>query len=197
MGNTDSTQKLGERVLAGKSKLEQDKKIQSERYAYLKANSPELLDRMVKSIADSFKSCSPFLEPVLLISWMHNRNKCKQIVLDSCRKVFSSPIEKKQFQWFKEYVFTSSIWFFQTKQDKYMYQELLNIAKDMSHDIIDSMDAIYEHLCVHKNWKEVLDIKTDGKFPPVLRQDDPKVGLLKDKGFKHLFESKTDDEKSE
>eukprot|EP01084_Bolivina_argentea_P113081 201625_1 len=195
MGNSESTKKLGERVIAGKRKLEQDRKFQNERYAYLKASSPELLDGIMISVADSFRSCSPFLEPVLLIAWVHNPNKCKKIILNACRKVFSAPIEKKQYEWFKEYVFGSSIWFLKAQNsNKYMYQELLDVAKEMSRDIIDSMDAIYEHLCLHKNWKEIKDIKTD---PKVLRQDDPKVGLLKGKGFKNLFESKTDDEKSE
>ena len=60
MGNTDSTQKLGERVLAAKAKLGKDKELQSEKYQYLKTNAPQTLDTMIKSTADSFTSCSPF-----------------------------------------------------------------------------------------------------------------------------------------
>eukprot|EP01084_Bolivina_argentea_P031077 57545_1 len=199
MGNADSTQKLGERVLVAKRKLEQDKQIQSERYAYLKANSPDMLDTMLKSVGDSFNCCSPFLDATLLVAWKHDPDACKNIMLQSCTKIFGAPILKEQYQWFKEYVFPSSIWMFRVPNDaKYMYEELLNVTRDMSQDIIESMNGIYELVQTHKKWKQVMSIKTDKDFTPVLRQDDPKVGLLKDKGFKDIFETKNDvDEKLE
>ncbi len=75
-----------------------------------------------------------------------------------------------------------------------MYEELLNIAKDMSQDIIDSMDSIYKHLQTHEKWNEIINIKDVSN---VSRQDHPNVGLFKNKGFKDLFESKMDDEKSQ
>ncbi len=90
MGNTDSAQILGEKVVAGKRKLEQERAIQSKRYEYLVKNSPEALNVMMESIAESFQTCSPFLEPTLLIAWQHNLEKCKKIILDSCRKVLST-----------------------------------------------------------------------------------------------------------
>eukprot|EP01084_Bolivina_argentea_P161475 281078_1 len=194
MGNTDSTKRLGERVITGKTKLEQDKKVEYERYEYLKTNSPEILDSMINGVAASFENFSPFLEPTLLISWIHDSPKCKQIVLKSCRKVLSAPIAKTEYRWFTEYVFPSSVWFFKTNENKYMYQELLHIAKDMSHDIIDSMDSIYNHLQTHDEWKQIEEIKNEDI---ITRQDDENVGLLQDKGFKDIFESKNDDEKSE
>eukprot|EP01084_Bolivina_argentea_P227971 385111_1 len=193
MGNTDSTQKLGERVIIAKRKLKQNQEIQSERYDYLRVNCPAILADTMESIKASFKSYSPYLEATLLLAWMHDSETCKKIVLDSCRKVLSAPINKTEFAWFKNNVFESSLWFFKTKDNKYMYQELLNIAKDMSSDIIDSMNSIYQHLETHNQWKQITDIKERSDVP---RQDNPKVGLFKNTGFQDLFDSKTDDEKS-
>eukprot|EP01084_Bolivina_argentea_P031074 57540_1 len=125
MGNTDSTKKLGERVLAGKRKLEDDRGIQSSRCAYLKDNSPEIMQDMVKSIVASLKNRSPFFDPTLLIAWEYDETQCKQAILSSCRKVLSAPIMRSEYEWFIQYVFPSSIWMFKTKDGKYMYEELL------------------------------------------------------------------------
>eukprot|EP01084_Bolivina_argentea_P227970 385110_1 len=194
MGNTDSTQKLGERVLVAKRKLKQNKEIQLERYEFLKTNSPDILIVTMESIKQSFQSYSPFLEATLLLAWIHDSEACKNIVLNSCGKVLSAPISKTEYLWFKQYVFDSSLWFFKTKQNKYMYEELLNIANEMSSDIVDSMDSIYKHLQTHNKWNEIINIKEQSL---VTRQDDKKVGLFQNKGFKDLFESKSDDEKYE
>eukprot|EP01084_Bolivina_argentea_P087407 157871_1 len=96
MGNTDSTERLGARVLSGKTKLQQDIETQSKRYEYLKENSPETLNSMLKSVAGSFESCSPFLEPTLLIAWMYDSEQCEKVVLDSCRKVLNAPIKRME-----------------------------------------------------------------------------------------------------
>eukprot|EP01084_Bolivina_argentea_P303682 524365_1 len=195
MGNTDSTQKLGERVLVAKRKLQQNKQIQAQRYEYLKANCPQMLSEAMESVKASFESYSPFLEPNSLLAWIYDEERCKTIVLKACRKVLSSPINKSEYLWFREYVFESSFWFFKTKENnRFMYEELLNIAKEMSKDIMNSMDSIYVHLQSHSKWNKVMDIKDESI---VSRQDHPKVGLFQTDGFKDLFESKEkNDEKS-
>ena len=195
MGNADSAQKLGERVLIAKTKLKQNLETETERYEYLKNNCPNMLNAALESVKASFDTYSPFLEPTLLLAWIYNKETCEKIVLGSVRKVLSAPIDKKEYLWFKEYVFESSLWFLKSKNNVFMYEKLLNVAKDMSKDIIESMDSIYEHLSSHKKWEQVMHIKN---VSHITRQDDPKVGLFKDKSFKDLFESKIDnDEKLE
>lgn len=191
MGNIDSTQRLGERVLSGKKKLEQDIAAQTERYEYLSSNTPKALDVMIKSIAASFESCSPFLEPTLLIAWKHDADKCKNIVLKSCRKVLSAPIDKDEYHWFRQYVFPSSIWMFRCQDNKFMYQHLLEISKNMSRDIMESMDGIYGHLQSHSKWQQIQDIQNKTFIE---RQDHPIVGLLQEKGLKEVFDAKEDEE---
>ncbi len=172
MGNTDSTQKLGERVLVAKRKLAQNKAIQSQRYAYLKQNCPDMLLAAMESTKASFESYSPFLEPTLLLAWIYDEERCQNIVLKTCRKVLSAPINKAEYSWFREYVFESSLWFFKTKQNTFMFEELLGIAKEMSKDIMGSMDSIYRHLQSHEKWTQVMAIKEQSI---VSRQDHPKV----------------------
>eukprot|EP01084_Bolivina_argentea_P198648 340101_1 len=99
-----------------------------------------------------------------------------------------------EFWWFKQYVFDSSIWMLKSQKGDYMYDELLAIARNMSHDIINSMDSIYEHLQAHRRWKEIEAIKTTSA---VLRQDHHKVGLLFDEGIRRIFETETKDEDDE
>ena len=191
MGNADSKQKLGERVIAARKKLNEDIKIQSNRCSDIASKSPQTIKVIMQSISDSFKRCSPFLEPTLLVAWHSNPEQCKEIILKSCKKVLSAPIVKEEYLWFKTYVFSSSVWMLKSKDGTFMYQELMKIAHRESQDIIDSMDSIYNHLQTHPKWKELMDIKEE---TIVSRQDHKKVGLLQEKGIRDIPDSKNDDD---
>ena len=101
MGAGQSKQRLGERVVEARKKLEADRKMQAARAALLKATSPETLTVMVRSIADSFERCSPFSEPTLLVAFEANPEETQRILAKSCKKVLSAPIDKAEFEWFK------------------------------------------------------------------------------------------------
>eukprot|EP01084_Bolivina_argentea_P212182 360721_1 len=182
MGNTDSAQQLGQRVIAARRKLEEDRKTQEERSQFLKTKSPASITVMTNSIEQSFKTYSPFLESVLLVVWKCNPERCKNIILSSCKKVLCAPIIAAEYEWFQQYVFPSSVWMFEISSNRYMYEELLDIANNMSADIITSMDNIYKHLQYHWQWKKLMDIKNQ---TVVSRQDHKKVGLLQEKGIRH------------
>ncbi len=77
-----------------------------------------------------------------------------------------------------------------TNKDKYMFEELMDIAKNMSQDIVGSMDSIYNHLQSHPKWPEMMSIENRAS---ILRQDHPTVGLLQQKGLKEVFDLKEDD----
>ena len=137
MGTTDSKQKLGERVIAARKKLSDDTKIQTKRVKEITSQSPETLKVITDSVRQSFKTCSPFLEPTLLIAWAANPEECANIVLDACGKVLNAPINKDEYEWFIKYVFPSSIWMFKReKNGLFMYEELIQIAHSMSSGII-------------------------------------------------------------
>eukprot|EP01084_Bolivina_argentea_P120077 212859_1 len=74
-------------------------------------------------------------------------------------------------------------------KDGYMYEELLDIASNMSTNIIASMDSIYDHLKFHPKWNELMDIKNQ---TVVSRQDHKKVGLLQEKGITDIIDVKDD-----
>eukprot|EP01084_Bolivina_argentea_P012912 24190_1 len=109
MGSTDSKQRLGEKVIAARKKLEENKQMQSDRLQFFESKSPETVKVMIDSIAQSFKTCSPFLEQTLLIAWQSDPEKCQQIIVQSCKKVLSAPIIPDEYQWFQQYVMPSSI----------------------------------------------------------------------------------------
>eukprot|EP01084_Bolivina_argentea_P291937 501803_1 len=131
MGNTDSKQKLGEKVTAARKKFQEDSQIYSEKSNAINSKSSKLSQYMMKSIEKTFKSCSAFLEPTLLTAWYSNPAKCETIVLDACNKVLNAPIIKKEWDWFQQYVFPSSIWMFKSIKypNKYMYEQLLDVAE--------------------------------------------------------------------
>ena len=105
MGAGTSKQRLGERVVAGIKKLEADKAMQDERAERIRAVSPETLDVIVRSIANSFERCSPFSEPALLVAFKANPEEILRILTKSCKKVLSAPIRKDEYDWFKVYTF--------------------------------------------------------------------------------------------
>eukprot|EP01084_Bolivina_argentea_P212184 360725_1 len=193
MGNTDSAQKLGERVITARRKLEEDQKAQSERSEFFQSKSPESVAVMVDSIDSAFKLCAPFLESVLLVVWQCEPERCKDIVLKSCKKVLKAPIIKSEYEWFKTYIFPSSIWMFKSikNPDRYMYDQLLDIAELHSKTIMTSMDSIYDSLKYQNGWKQLMNI---GNETFIARQDDTKVGLLKDEALMDILETKTEED---
>ena len=191
MGVGSSKQRLGERVLAAQKKLAADQKMQSARAAQIMAASPGTLEVLVQSIADSFQRCSPFSDSTLLVAFEANREEVMRIVTKSCKQVLSAPIRKEEYEWFKQYVFPSSIWMMRTKHNTFMFEEMLKITRSMSEKIDNSMHSIYTHLTSHAEWKNVQSIKNQDV---VERQDDDRVGLLMDKGIKTVSEAKDQEE---
>ena len=77
--------------------------MQALRAARLEATSPETLEVMVRSITDSFERCSPFSEPTLLVAFEANPEETQRILVKSCKKVLSAPIDKAEYEWFRVY----------------------------------------------------------------------------------------------
>ena len=193
MGTTDSKHKLGERVIAARRKLSEDMKLQTNRSKDLQSKSPQTMTAIIKSIDESFKSYSPFLEPTLLVAWAANPKKCQEIVINACRKVLSAPIVKSEHQWFTQYVFPSSVWMFKVSDTRFMYQELMDVCNNMSEEIIHTMDSIYSHLGSHPKWTELMNISNAAV---ISRQDHKNVGLLRDSGIRDILEVKEDETKT-
>eukprot|EP01083_Nonionella_stella_P051130 135782_1 len=193
MGIADSKQKLGERVTQARKKLKENSEIYSKKAHEITAKSSKMSNYMIQNISNCLKNCSPFLEPTLLTAWYSDPVKTEEIVLNACRKVLRSPIVASEWDWFQQYVFPSSIWMFKSTQNenKFMYQELLEIASTYSDDIMKTMDDIYDSLKHQKGWNELIAINHQTL---ISRQDDEKVGLLKDDAITDLREAKTDEE---
>ena len=102
MGTIDSKERLGERVRTARRKLEEDKKMQSERANEIRSKSPATMKAVLQSIEESFKTCSPFLEASLLLAWEFDPDKCKSIVLNAAKKVLREPIKRNEWEWFHQ-----------------------------------------------------------------------------------------------
>ena len=191
MGAGSSKQKLGERVLAARQRLATITKQQAERTARINEASPETLDVIVRTIADSFERCSPFSEATLLVAFQANPEETQRILSKSCKKVLSAPIKKDEYEWFMQYVFPSTVWMRQTKDGLYMFERMMKIAKSMAEKIDNSMNSIFEHLQSHQEWDSVLAIKNQAI---VERQDDARVGLLKGNGIRDIVDAKQDNQ---
>ena len=100
MGSGTSMQRLGERVMGARKKLEADLKVQAERAKQLQAASPETLAVMVQSIADAFERCWAFSEPTLLVAFEANPEEVQRILAKACKKVLSAPVAKEEYSWF-------------------------------------------------------------------------------------------------
>ena len=100
MGSGTSKQQLGARVLAAQKKLQSDLEMQPERTKQVESASLETLDVFVRSIADSFKRCSPFSDATLLVSFKANQEEVQRILQKSCKQLLSAPIRKDEYEWF-------------------------------------------------------------------------------------------------
>merc|ERR1712242_446804 len=119
-----------------------------------------------------------------------NPEETQRILSKSCKKVLGAPIVKSEFEWFKKYVNPSSIWMQRTKDGQFMFEWMMKITRSMSEKVDNSMDSILEHLQQHKEWPKVLAFKNESV---VTRQDDDRVGLLKDQGIRDVVDLKQDD----
>ena len=169
MGTGTSKQRLGERVLEARKKLEAVKRMQSERTERIKATSPDTLEVMVQNITDSFERCSPFPDSLLLVAFEANPEEVERILAKSCKKVMCAPIAKDEYDWFMRYVFPSPVWMMQNKRGEYLYERMMTITQSMSQKIDNSMDAIFKHLVAHSEWENVVAIQNQ---TVVERQDD-------------------------
>ena len=100
MGSGTSKQQLGARVLAAQKKLKADLEMQEARTAHVESASLETLDVFVRSIADSFKLCSPFSDETLLVAFKANPEEVQRIHQKACKQLLSAPIRKDEYEWF-------------------------------------------------------------------------------------------------
>jgi len=195
MGSGSSKQRMGERVTAGRRKLEHGLALQSERVRLMESTSPKTLEVAVESIAESFSLCSPFLEGTLLTAFKADPKRVEEVVTASTRKVLSAPIKEVEWDWFKQYVVPSSVWMLRTADDsQFMFERLMEIAKGLSQRITAEMDSIYDHLQTHKDWESIVAIKNKAT---ISRQDDDAVGLLRDRGITEVLEAKQQEDDAE
>ena len=132
MGTGTSAQKLGERVMDARQKLQADKKLQAARAEQLKSASPETLDVIVHNISDAFARCSPFSEALLLVAFEANKEEVQRVLSKAVKQVLSAPINKDEYAWFWRYVFPSSVWMQRDREGKFMYEHMLKITKSMN-----------------------------------------------------------------
>eukprot|EP00485_Elphidium_margaritaceum_P009350 CAMPEP_0202700158 /NCGR_PEP_ID=MMETSP1385-20130828/13368_1 /ASSEMBLY_ACC=CAM_ASM_000861 /TAXON_ID=933848 /ORGANISM="Elphidium margaritaceum" /LENGTH=157 /DNA_ID=CAMNT_0049357285 /DNA_START=87 /DNA_END=556 /DNA_ORIENTATION=+ len=156
MGGAESKQQLGQRVITARKKLEEERKIQEERGQSLRNASPSTMSLILDRMQKSFETFSPFLERTLLVAWNADQEKCTEFVLKACKKVLSAPIKETEYDWFKAYVLPSSVWLFETKNNRFMYEELMAIVQRQSADIVNNMDSVYVHLEKHTKWSELM-----------------------------------------
>ena len=86
--------------MGARKKLEAAMKMQAERTEKLKAVSPETLDVMVQSVANSFERCASFSDATLLVAFRANPVEVERVLTKSVKKVMSAPIRKHEFEWF-------------------------------------------------------------------------------------------------
>lgn len=188
---SSSRQRLGERAAAAQKQLASDEQMASERVQQLKSTSPETLDVAVKSLVHSLKRCSPFSDSLLLLAFAANPEETKRALTKACKKVLSAPIRKDEYEWFLQHVFPSTVWMMKGNDDRFLFEDMLFIVEGMTQKIDDSMNSIYEHLKTHRQWQQLTAIANQSI---VERQDDDRVGLLKDTGVTNIAELKEDDE---
>lgn len=188
MGSGSSRQRMGERVTAGRSKLKQRVEAQDERFKVMMTSSPETLKVAVSSIVEALSLCSPFLEGTLLVAFKAEPQKIEERILRTTEKVLTAPINKDEWQWFQQFVLSSSIWLLRTADDsQFLFQKMIETVSGLSESITAEMNSIYKHLKVHEEWHKVMAIQNE-TF--VARQDHDDVGLLRDDGILGVLEMK-------
>ena len=135
MGAGSSKQRLGERVLTTRKRLEAVKKMQAERTSRIESASRVTLEVIVQNITESFERCAPFSEPLLMVAYQANPEEVQRVITKSCKKVLSAPIAKAEYAWFKQYVYPSMIWMMKNNEDAFLYENMMHITEGMTEKI--------------------------------------------------------------
>jgi len=189
-------QQMQSRVHAATSTVRDSNAIEQEQYDRLKSMSPQTLRQMIRTIQLSLKSFSPFSESVLLLAFKADPETVTNSLMECTRKVLGAPVQSEHYQWFMHYVFASTVWFKETKSGHHLFDDLLSVTEGMRSKVIQNMDSLLDHLRSHQDWDEMRSIRMSRKQPVIDRQDDPKVGLLRDPALRDLAESKSSDDHS-
>ena len=195
MGLGSSKDKVGQLVKSGKAQLEHETEVMEERYALMMATSPGMLDFTLESTLKCLESCAPFNESDLMLALKRDPVRVQKCLWKMTEEVLSEPIDGAEWQWFKQHLMRSSVWFMRTADDaEYLYEEMFRIATKLTANVNESMDGIYKHMMKHDDWKKVMAIKEQTW---VSRQDADSVGLLREKCIVDLQERKVTEDEEE
>ena len=70
----------------------------------------------------------------------------------------------------------------------------MKITNVEQEQIVQNMDAIYDHLQCHSKWSDIMNIENE---TIISRQDDDAVGLLQESGVRDILELKDSDDETE
>ena len=195
MGLGTSKDKVGQLVKTGKDRRNHESKLMEERYDLMMKTAPGMLDFTLKSILECLESCAPFNESDLMLAFKRDPVRVQKCLWKMTEKVLSEPIDGAEWEWFKQYLLRSSIWFMRTADDdEHLYEEMFRIATKLTAKVNESMDGIYKHMMKHDDWKKVMKIKEQTW---VSRQDHASVGLLRNEAITNLQEMKVTEDNEE
>merc|ERR1719391_1134176 len=103
----------------------------------------ETLNVFVESIAESFRNFAPFSDPTLLVAFEANPEETQRILQKACKKVMSAPIRREEYEWFRRFVFQSSIWMQRARDGSFLFEQMMQITASMSEKVDNSMDSIF------------------------------------------------------
>ena len=109
MGAGGSSQRMGERVMGARKKLESDLQLQKARTEQIRAASRDTLDVMVQSIADAFERCAPFSEQTLLVAFEANREEVQRIVAKAVKNITNREGVQVVYDWVGRTTFVQSL----------------------------------------------------------------------------------------
>ncbi len=128
MGSVVTKERMGQRVLEARLKLQ---KCQNEEMSVLKTiqkATPNISSLIMNCMESSLKQYAPFPDKTLLWAWHSNPRECQRIIHECCSRVLKQPVNKQEFQWFRDNMLNCPIWFFKTDEGKFMYEHLIEIA---------------------------------------------------------------------
>lgn len=184
MGSSSSKAQLGVRAETAERKYEHALKVRDSRFESLPTST---LQGAVAQIVECFGSYSSFTDDTLMLAIKVEPQKVEHCILKTVKAVLSGKIDDEKWKWLQQFVLPSSIWMLRTADNGgYLWESMLKIAQDLSEPIKGEMDNIWGDLRNNKvSWNKV---KTIGNQTFVSRQDDQKVGLLRDHKILQVLE---------
>merc|ERR1719201_2528447 len=147
--------------------------------AQMQLMPPSERQERVEEILELFQARKPFSSDLFALALRSNPSAISQMLfkeMDGCLNP-DYLLTPKNWHWFNTYVLKLHVWTRESAAEGFFFRHLLRLAKEKMTEEEAQMNRVIESVCREPDYLALIMIANEDQ---IVRQDDPKVGLVAD-----------------